>query len=126
MFSFRIGTSAWDLDQARFVPLLRLIRKMRAEVEREASTQRLRCEKARCSAAFALEALDSDPDNSALEHRVHVLTETLMDSEQRLGQLEREAAFLSGLERELLDFTEKVFTPHPPLSSRMASSLPNR
>jgi len=127
-FSFRIRSPERDetTDEFRFEAILRAIRKEIAGVEKESAGLRARCEAARCSASFAFEALDYE-NSVEMETRIRSLSETLLQGERRLEELERQSRFLNQLEAEVLDFRSDAFAiRHPALNSRIASSLPNR
>lgn len=129
LFSFRIRSPLRDetTDEMRFDDVLRSIRRAIGDVEKETAGLRARAEAARCSAAFAMEALDQDENDTAMDERIRSLTSILLQCEERLEQLERQSRFLNQLETDVLDFRSDAHPPYQPaLSSRTASSLPNR
>src|SRR5690606_40742898 len=86
-FSFRIRAPERDraADEIRFEQVLDIINKTRADIARESSGLRERCEKARCSASFALEAVEGVTRDAALDRRIRNLSDR---SEEHTSELQ--------------------------------------
>lgn len=127
---FRVRSQQRDqeTDQRRFGHLVDELRKTGAQIEREATGLRDRCEKARCSASFAMDHMEGDTSDGALDDQVRVLSDTIMSCERRLDALDNQIEFLRLLEQQIAEFSETGSLEHsqPALSNRTASSLPNR
>lgn len=102
-FSFRIRAPERDraADEIRFEQVLDVINKTRADIARESSGLRERCEKARCSASFALEGAERD---AALDRRIRNLSDTILACEARLATLERQAEFFAQQQEAIVGF----------------------
>lgn len=105
-FSFRIRAPERDraADEIRFEQVLDVINKTRADIARESSGLRERCEKARCSASFALEAIEGAERDAALDRRIRNLSDTILACEARLVTLERQAEFFAQQQEAIVGF----------------------
>ena len=105
-FSFRIRAPERDraADEIRFEQVIDIINKARVDIARESAGLRERCEKARCSASFALEAIEGDERDAALERRIRELSNTILACEARLATLDRQAQFFTQQEETILNF----------------------
>jgi len=115
-FTFRIRARERDqaADRTRFEQMVDTIRKTRADILRESEGLRARCEKARCSASFAMEAIEADEEDAAMEQRIRTLSDTILNCEQRLAELDRQALFLSSQERQIKGFASKLTAVNQP------------
>lgn len=115
-FTFRIRARERDqaADQARFEQMADTIRKTRADILRESEGLRARCEKARCSASFAMEAIEADEKDAAMEERIRTLSDTILTCEERLAALDQQALFLDAQRLQILEFASKLTAVNRP------------
>jgi hypothetical protein len=105
-FTFRIRAPERDraADEIRFEQVIDVINKTRADIARESRGLRERCEKARCSASFALEAIEGDERDPSLNRRIRELSDTILACEARLATLERQVQFFAQQEETIVNF----------------------
>lgn len=110
LFRFRTRGVESDrrTDEDRLRRLLDGIATIRAEVLLERNGLRARYERAAADAAFAQEEYEEDHGDRGMASKVDELTEVIIRYSERMAALDRQAAFLAGLEQELDRFAPDV------------------
>lgn len=106
LFRVRSRERDRETDSGRFRRLRQLLGDLRVEMERERDGLRGRYEKVTADAAFSQQALEDGAGN-AVSAKIDEMTDAMIRYTERIALLERQAAFVTGLDHQVERFSQE-------------------
>ncbi|PRD42542.1 hypothetical protein C5748_15685 [Phyllobacterium phragmitis] len=109
LFRFRTRSPDRDLqtDVSRFADIKQTLNEVCAEIERERDGFQRRYDEISMNAAFSLENMENEGETEKVSARIEDFTLALERFTQRIAFLEKQLAFLQGVDQSVTEFADK-------------------